>query len=386
MHIAYVSETFPPEVNGVSLTVARTVAALRERGHHMLLVRPRQTGEAARDDGDEWRSFGRPIPVYPELRFGLAWPGALRRRFQRAGVELVHLATPGPLAWAALSAARALGLPTSSDFRTNFHHYSRHYGLGACEGLVLSGLRHFHNRTQCTFVPTQAALRDLSLHRFDKLCVVGRGVDTQQFHPRHRSEALRRQWLGGEEGTVLLCVSRLAAEKNVELALRSFRSLRTHNPSVRMVVVGDGPMRGRLEAAHPQVHFAGMLHGEALARAYASADLFVFPSLSETFGNVTLEALASGLPVVAYRAAAAAEHVQHRRNGWLATPGDEAGFLQGVEMLAHQPAAARALMRAQAVEAGAAAQWDKVQSRFERRLEEVVESYRTPSGKPAVAV
>lgn len=386
MRIAYVSETYPPEINGVSLTVARTLACLRERGHSTLLVRPRQPGESPCDDDEEWRCFGRPIPVYPDLRFGLAMPGSLRLRFMRARVELVHLATPGPLAWAALGAARALGLPTSSDFRTNFHHYSRHYGLGACEGVVLAGLKHFHNRTQCTFVPTREALKDLAQHRFENLCVVGRGVDVERFHPRHRSLALRREWRAAEDDVVLLLVSRLAAEKNVGLALRSFRSLQAQCPTARMVVVGDGPMRRRLEAAYPQVHFAGMLRGEALAQAYASADLFVFPSLSETFGNVTLEALASGLPVVAYRAAAAQEHVQHRRSGWLATPGDEADFLRGVELLARQPAAARALMRAHALEAAAAAQWDEVHARFERRLEEVLRGYRAPSGKPAVAV
>eukprot|EP01036_Dinobryon_divergens_P041294 gene41294-54723_t len=318
LRISVVTETYPPEVNGVARTIACVVEGLRQRQHEVQLIRPSQgkessaPSEAADTRFHEVLMRGLPIPRYPHLRMGMTSRRALVSLWSRRRPDLVHIATEGPMGWTALQAAVQMKLPVCSDFRTNFHHYSRHYGLGACEGLVLSGLRHFHNRTQCTFVPTRAALRELFQHRFDNLCVVGRGVDIQRFHPRHRCDALRRQWQAGVGDAVLLCVSRLAAEKNVGLALRCFESLRSRCPGARMVVVGDGPMRRKLEAAHPQVHFAGMLRGDALAQAYASADLFVFPSLSETFGNVTLEALASGLPVVAFRAAAAAEHVLHR--------------------------------------------------------------------------
>src|SRR5215218_6421361 len=131
MRIAYITETYPPELNGVSLTVERTVRYLRGRGHNVELIRPRQPGEARLDADDELRTAGCAIPMYREMRFGLARVGPLLRRFQRTRPELVHLATPGPLAWAALAAARALAIPTTSDFRTNFHQYSRYYGLGA---------------------------------------------------------------------------------------------------------------------------------------------------------------------------------------------------------------------------------------------------------------
>ena len=134
MRIAYVTETWPPELNGVSLTVERTVRFLRSRGHLVELIRPRQPGEGRLDAGDELRTAGCVIPMYPDLRFGLARPGPLQRRFRESQPDLVHLATPGPLPWAALLAARALGIATTSDFRTTFHQYTRHYGLGLLAG------------------------------------------------------------------------------------------------------------------------------------------------------------------------------------------------------------------------------------------------------------
>ena len=160
MRIAYLTETYPPELNGVSLTVERTVRFLRARGHNVELIRPRQPGEAELDANDELRTAGWPIPVYREMRFGVSRIAPLVRRFRETTPELVHLATPGPLAWAALAAARALGIATTSDFRTNFHQYSRYYGLGALATPALGLLRRFHNLTQQTFVPTRATARE----------------------------------------------------------------------------------------------------------------------------------------------------------------------------------------------------------------------------------
>jgi glycosyltransferase involved in cell wall biosynthesis len=371
MNIAYLTETWPPEVNGVSLTVARTVRHLRERGHRVKLLRPRQRGEPARDDDAEWRTPGGPIPMYAELRFGIALPASVRRRL--AGCELLHLATPGPLAWAALHAARSLGIATSSDFRTNFHQYSRHYGLGALAAGVFAALRGLHNGTDRTFVPTMALRRELEGQGFERLAVVGRGVDTARFDPARRNAALRAAWGAGAADTVLLHVGRLAPEKNVALALRAFEALRPAHPGLRMVVVGDGPARKALEAAHPAATFVGMQTGDELADCYASADLFVFPSLSETFGNVTLEALASGLPVVAYARGAAAEHVRDGAAGLLAEPGDEAGFVAAVGALATDPAR-RLAMRAEALAEARRARWDDVLARFEHQLRDVVQA------------
>ncbi len=385
MRIAYVTETWPPELNGVSLTVERTVRFLRSRGHLVELVRPRQAGEAALDASDEFRTAGCVIPMYPDLRFGLALPGTLRKRFRQSRPDLVHLATPGPLAWAALAAARSLGISTTSDFRTNFHQYSQHYGLGFLAGGVLGLLRRFHNLTRRTFVPTQASRRELTRAGFQHISVVGRGVDTSRFTPAARSAALRESWQAGEQTPVFLAVGRVAAEKNVELALRAFESARRQRPDLRMVVVGDGPARERLAAAYPAARFVGAKRGDELAAYYASADAFLFPSLSDTFGNVVMEALASGLPVLAFDCAAAAEHVADGLSGRIAVPGDEAGFIAEAATLAVDPASLRP-MRDAAVGAARRATWDEVLERFESRLQETVDALEAaPAHVPVVA-
>ncbi|MFO1341002.1 MAG: glycosyltransferase family 1 protein [Burkholderiaceae bacterium] len=379
MRIAYVTETFPPEVNGVALTTSRTVDLLRQAGHHVQVLRPRQAGEAACDDEREWRTPGSPLPLYPGLQFGWATPRAVRQRLAGAEVGLVHLATPGPLAWAALRAAGAMGLPATSDFRTNFHQYAGHYGLRRCGPWLLRGLRAFHNRCGCTFVPTRQTREELAHRGFDRLAVLGRGVDTALFHPGRRDAALRAAWGADERTPLLLHVGRLAAEKNVALALQSFEDLRATGSPARMVVVGDGPLRAPLARAHPTVRFVGMLSGTALAAAYASADLFVFPSVTETFGNVTLEALASGLAVVAFRTGAAAEHIRHGLNGILAAAGDDAGFRRAVCRHAPHCVELRAL-RDEAARTARALAWERVNARFERRLHQVVEDYASSGG------
>ena len=385
MRIAYVTETWPPELNGVSLTVERTVRFLRSRGHLVELIRPRQPGEARLDASDELRTAGCVIPMYPDLRFGLARAGTLARRFRQSRPDLVHLATPGPMPWAALAAAGALGLATTSDFRTNFHQYSRHYGLGLFAGPVLGLLRRFHNLTRRTFVPTQAARRELATAGFHHLTVVGRGVDTQRFTPAARSDELRAQWRAGPDTPVLLAVGRIAAEKNIALALRAFERARRDRPDLRMVVVGDGPARARLTTAHPAATFVGAKRGAELAAHYASCDAFLFPSLSDTFGNVVMEALASGLPVVSFNCAAAAEHVDDGISGRLAVPGDEAGFIAATAAFAVAPASLQSFREA-AVAAARRATWDEVLERFEARLQDTVDAFQaSPAPVPVVA-
>jgi len=384
VRIAYITETYPPELNGVSLTVDRTVRHLRKRGHEVELIRPRQPGESACDDDAEWRTSGFPIPMYPDLRFGLASSAALQQRFERTRPQLVHAATQGPLGRAAVRAACALDVPATSDFRTNFHAYSHHYGLGWLAPAVYDYLRRFHNQTQRTFVPTRSVRDELARAGFRRLAIVGRGVDTEHFSPKKRSAALRAQWDCGD-APVLLYVGRLAAEKNVPLALCAFDAVRTRLPAAQMVVVGDGPMRRRLEAQFPAARFVGVLRDEVLAQHYASADLFLFPSLTDTFGNVTLEALASGLPVVAYDQAAAAEYVDDCDSGLLVTPGDERAFVAAACSLAWQHEYL-ASVRPRARAASLRARWDDVLLRFETQLVETVRALEPESaGEACVA-
>lgn len=377
MRIAYLTETFPPEINGVSLTAERTLRALRRSGHEVQLVRPRQRGEAQRCDAQECLTPGLPIPMYRDLQFGWAGTAAMRRLWRAQRPDLVHAVTPGPLACTALRAARAEGITTSSDFRTDFPAYARHYRAGWAVPLIAAWLRQLNRLSDLTFVPTTALAERLAADGFERLRVCGRGVDTGRFDPVRRDCTLRASWGAGEHDPVLLYVGRLAAEKNVGLALQAFETLRARQPRLVMVVVGDGPLAARLQARHPRAWFVGTRRDVDLARHYASADVFLFPSLTDTFGNVTLEALASGLALVAYDRAAAAAHVTPGLDGLLAAPGDEAGFLtQAARVLEH--AALGSPMRCHARAAAQLASWDRVAREFELALRSLVAARRVP--------
>ena len=345
LRIAVVTETYPPEINGVAGSIARVVEGLRQRGHELQLIRPRQHRDdvaAVHPGFAEMLLRGLPIPRYPELKMGLPAKRSLMRRWSFERPDVVHLATEGPLGWSALQAARKLQLPVISEFRTNFHAYSQHYGVGWLRSPLLAYLRKFHNLCDATLTPSPDLRRELGQQRFERLHVVGRGVDTQRFDPARRSASLRAQWGVSDTDTVILCVGRLAPEKNLSLLVEAYDSLRQQHAACRLVLVGDGPQRAALQARCPTAVFAGMRRGDDLATYFASADLFAFPSLTETFGNVVLEALASGLPVVAFDYAAAAQLLADQSAGRLVPLHDAERFRQAVVDLSLRPDALRA--------------------------------------------
>jgi glycosyltransferase involved in cell wall biosynthesis len=370
LRVAFVTETYPPEVNGVANTAARFVEGMRARNHEIQLVRPRQ-GRADQAGGDaglqEVLMHGLPIPNYPGLKMGLPAKQALVRMWTRHRPDVVHIVTEGPLGWSALQAALKLKLPVSSDFRTNFHAYSRHYGIGWLQKPIAAYLRKFHNRTQLTLVPTDAMRRELATRGFRNLRVVARGVDTALFTPARRSDDLRAGWGAAADDPVILHVGRLAPEKNLEPVVSAFEQIRRIEPRAKLVFVGDGPARSGLQARCPDALFAGMRTGEDLAAHYASGDVFLFPSLTETFGNVTVEAMASGLAVVAYDYAAAAEYIAHARNGLLVGYDDPAEFVRLAAALVEDRARIREF-GARARQTAERLAWNRVVEQFETLL------------------
>ncbi|HSW25068.1 MAG TPA: glycosyltransferase family 1 protein [Burkholderiaceae bacterium] len=374
MRVTVVTETYPPEVNGVALTLQRMLEGLRVRRHVVQLVRLRQHAD---DLPQRARGFhevlmrGMPIPRYPHLRMGLPCAQKLERLWTMQRPDVVHIATEGPLGWSALRAAERLGLPVVSDFRTNFHAYSRYYGLGWLQRGIAGYLRGFHNRTLTTMVPTPALQRELAAQGFENLRVVARGVDTTHLNPSKRCPALRRLWGAGDDTLVVLCVSRLATEKNITLLWRAFDAIVRRGVDARLVLVGDGPQRPQLQALCRGPFFTGVRRGEDLAAHYASADLFVFPSLTETFGNVVPEAMASGLPVVAFDHAAAGQLIRHGDSGWLAAPQEPVQFVDMVGQAASDLARLR-VMGARARESALALDWQRVIDDLEAVLRRAV--------------
>lgn len=344
-HITIVTETFDPEINGVASTLRHLCQGLMQRGHQVTVIRPRQRHEASgaiAGAGDalfsnEYIVAGLPLPGYSDLRIGFARPSTLVRLWQHQRPDALYVATQGPLGWAAVSAARRLQLPVTSGFHTNFHRYSRYYGAGFLERLLCLYGRWFHNRTSRTLVPTRAMQRQLEDMGVTETGLWSRGVDCRRFDPGRRDTDLRKTWGLGNDDRAVLYVGRLASEKNLQMVVTCFERLRSLHPRARLVLVGDGPLKKRLSQRHPDYVFCGTQRGSALARHYASGDIFLFPSKTDTFGNVVTEAMASGLAVVAFDDAAASEHIRHEENGMKAPLDDNDAFIDAALKLADQP-------------------------------------------------
>jgi glycosyltransferase involved in cell wall biosynthesis len=370
LRIAVVTETYPPEVNGVAITLGRLVNGLQARNHQVQLIRPRQHADDQPHPTatlSEHLQRGIALPRHEGLKVGLPGKAGLTRLWTRQRPDVVQIATEGPLGWSALAAANKLQLPVASDFHTNFHSYSNHYGLGLLRRAIVAYLRKFHNKSAVTLVPTAGIRRELLACGYENVEIIGRGVDTALFHPGRRSTPLRAQWGMLATQTVVLYVGRLAAEKNLALMFRAFDAMRAANPQARLVLVGDGPERAGWQAKRPDAVFCGTQTGEALAAHYASGDVFLFPSLTETWGNVTIEAMASGLAVVAYDCAAAEEVIRHGENGLKAAPEDEAAFIAQAISLAQSQALRDRLGRAAAARA-AQLSWEAIIDGFEQVL------------------
>lgn len=370
MKLAVVTETFPPEINGVAMTFGTICRELGRRGHAITVYRPRRDDLPAGEQHPEYAQVpmpGFPIPRYPMLRMGLPAGRNLRRRWTAERPDLVHVATEGPLGASAVSTARAMGIPVSSSFHTNFHTYTKHYGFGLFHRPMLAWLRHIHNRTRRTFAPTAELCAELATFGFRDLAVLSRGVDTWQFHPARRAVDLRLKW-GAEAGDpVVVHAGRMAAEKNYDLLLRAYAAMKTANPRCRFVLVGDGPLRARLQREHPDYVFPGFVPRAELARHYASADIYLHASLSETFGNVLTEAMASGLAVAGFDYAAARQFVRHGVNG-LAVPCDRPDALVDAAVLLASDEFLRTQLRPAARDAVEAQSWEAVIVRFESDL------------------
>jgi len=383
MRYAIVSETYPPEVNGVALTVQALEHGLRDRGHEVSLLRPRQAGESAPADAAQVLLRGVPLPRYPGLRFGLPAMRRLLSAWRARPPDAIYAATEGPLGWSALRAARRLGIPAATGFHTRFDAYMRDYGAAFLEQAALRWMRRFHNRADATLVPTRELQAFLEARGFDNVVRLPRAVDTVLFDPRRRDPALRAHWGVDADAPVAVHVGRVAAEKNLELAMRAFRALQQVRPDARFLWVGDGPERARLARENPDFVFCGVQRGEALARHFASADLFVFPSRSETFGNVTLEALASGVPTVAFDYGAAREHLRDGVHGAAIEDGDDAGFIAACVRIGGDDAQ-RAKLREATPAAVAGLRPERVAADFDAILQRLQRA-RRPDARTATA-
>ena len=360
MRIDIITDTFAPDINGVAMTLGRLSAGLIASGHRVTVI-------CSGDQSTSSTSIAAiPLPGYKEVRIGMPGPFKLRKRWLKKRPDVIYVATESPLGVSAVSVASGLGIPVTTGFHTNFHEYMEQYKLKALQPAAMSYLRHIHSRAHATMAPSQEVVDMLQREGIKHAHLLGRGVDTQLFSPTRRDPSLRASWGAVDTAPVFLSVGRVAAEKNIPLVMRAFEQAHQAQPQARFVVVGDGPLRESWQKAQPWVHFAGMQRGEDLARHYASADVLLFPSETETFGNVVLEGMASGLVVAAYDYAATAQHIRHEENGIKVAKGDETAWLE--QVLACCDLTTFIPMREAARRSAEPLSWDHIVERFEAIL------------------
>ncbi len=363
MRVDIITDTFSPDINGVAMTLGRLTQGLLDHGHRVHVIR---SGESDQKGQTSIRFI--PLPGYKEVRIGMPGPFKLRKRWIKKRPDVIYVATESPLGISAVGVANSLGIPITTGFHTNFHEYMEKYHLKGLQPAAMSYLRHMHSRAHRTLAPSHEVVNFLRQEGIEHAQLLGRGVDGELFHPSRRDVSLREAWGASPQVPVYLMVGRVAPEKNLDLAMQACEKIRALQPLARFVVVGDGPVRALLEKQHEWVHFTGALRDEELARHYASADVLLFPSETETFGNVVLEGMASGLTVVGYDYAAAAQHIVHQKTGLVAEKGNAAQWLEMAQQtLDHLPDHP---MRRAAREHAESETWQQIIENFELILAE----------------
>jgi glycosyltransferase involved in cell wall biosynthesis len=373
MRIAYFTESLYPHVDGVSRTLARLFGTLEDEGIDFRVYSP-----FVPEEGVPWRGRVEGVkfvhfPPYPDYRVSVPGGREVRDSLRELRPDLVHVVSPTPMAVWAQRWARGAGVPVVSSFHTHFVSYFRYYGVRPLERFGWSMLRWFYQRCDRVYAPSWSIVRELEAHGIERVELWSRGVDLEAFSPEFRDAALRERAGAGEGTPLLLLVSRLVKEKDLADLVEVDRLLRERGVEFRLALVGDGPMRGELERRLPGAYFAGHQAGEALARWYASADVFVFPSTTETLGNVVLEALASGVPAVVVDRGGPQDLIAEGENGHVARANDVAEIADRVERLLRDPAERERmgrLARASAVERD----WRTINGRLLESYREVIAS------------
>jgi glycosyltransferase involved in cell wall biosynthesis len=332
MRVAIFSDTFLPQINGVTKTLAKLKDYMDKQGIGYKFFVPGE-GVAAEPSGNvisfnSWNFF-----LYPECKIALPRYGGVKAALDEFQPELIHLVTPFSVGLMGLKYARDNNIPVVSSYHTNFTDYLKYYKLQMLESVCWRYFRWFHSFCRVNYCPSRDTLIKLQEKGINNLAIWGRGIDATKFSPEFRSQELRRRYTTGNE-LLLIYVGRIAAEKEIDVLLNAVALLNKKQLAFKLVVVGDGPERSQLEAEHiPNVIFTGYQFGRELQQLYATADIFVFPSSYETYGNVILEAMSSGLPVVGAYAGGVKENLMDMDNGLAFTSGSSEEMAEKIAQL-----------------------------------------------------
>lgn len=371
MRIAYFTESLPPLVDGVSHTLSYLRESLEDENIEYQFYSPFSP------PGEPWNGkvshiLSVPFPLYTRYRVSLPAFHDLRTMLRRFEPDLVHICSPFLLGLFAVRYAAEAGLPVVNSFHTRFVSYMKYYGLSRFESQGWTYLRWFYDRGELCLVPSVSTIDELQSRGFSNLALWERGIDLRRFSPAFADRNLKERWSPGGD-PVALYAGRLVREKDIDTLLEAHHILVQRGIAHKLVFVGDGPMRRQIEKAAPEALLAGHLQGDELSRAYASADIFVFPSTTESFGNVVLEAAASGLPAVGAREGGVANLISHEETGFLTAPRDAGELAAAMEALLSNESLRNSLADG-ALEFASRKSWKEINRRLVARYAELIEA------------
>jgi len=374
MRIAVFTESLPPNTDGVSRTYSYLAETLREKGMDFRFYSPfkPETGYFWKNRVRKIWSF--PFPLYKKYKISLPLFDNPEQELDRFRPDIIHVSSPTPLGYFGLRYARRHFIPAAATYHTHFVSYFPYYGLQAMEPMGWSILRHFHNSFLINLAPSESARLEIQTQGIKNVELWERGVDLRLFSPRFFSRDTRRI-MGSADRQKLLFVGRLVKEKNIDDLLDAAKLLRAKGYPFDLAFIGDGPMKEEIRQREPGAYLPGYLHGQELAAVYASSDIFVFPSTTETFGNVLQEAWASGLPVVGVRAGGSQDLIQHGLNGLICEPKNPTEFAANIEILL-QNQGLRRKMSENALNLIQDRTWTAINGRLLNRYETLIRDFR----------
>ena len=336
MRISVVSETCWTEISDITVTLRQLIPGLIDKGHQIQLICPDYNIREA-------PTFSNNLSLYPikyfsfisykNSRYGLPSRKALLRIWENQKPDIIYVTTQGPLGWTAVTQAKRLKIPTVSYFNADYLSFRQECRINALKTLARKYLIKVLNKSNTTIVSTEGQKKKLLEMGINSIAVLGQGVDANLFTPEKRSVKLRQKWGVKQLDPVLLYVGRIDTESNFDQAIRTYFILHSMNKQLKfvLVLVGDGPLAKRLKINYPEFIFTSILSQEELSNIYASADLLVFPSTSDTFSNVILEAMASGLGIISYNCATSHIHIKSEERGLLANKNDSQQFFSNAK-------------------------------------------------------
>jgi glycosyltransferase involved in cell wall biosynthesis len=373
LKIAYFAGTMKPGHDGVTRVLYKLIETLQERNIENIFFSPIIPEEEIQPT----KMFEIPsvtFPLYKDYRFPVALQKSFESRLAEFNPDILHINSPCPLGFAAVKYGLRHNIPVVATYHTHFASYAKYYKVKALESISWNYFRMIYNSCDMVYVPSKPILEELRSHGLTNLKYIPHGVDTEVFNPKFYSDEWRNKY-NPEGKKILLFAGRLVWEKDLDTLANTYKLLKEKRKDIKLVLAGDGPIKNELQKLMPDALFLGYLSGSQLSTVFASSDIFVFPSTTETFGNVTLEAMASGIPPVCSREGGAYGVIEENKTGLIAEPRDPYDLAKKIERLVDNPAFREQIAK-NSLNYAKEQSWEKIFDRLFRSYEEIIESHK----------